>query len=168
MPRLMRSRTVSHCRSPYGERGLKSNGVVAPDVDLVSLPVWGAWIEMRTRSQITCGATRRSPYGERGLKSRGTVHPLGLESSLPVWGAWIEIGRRRSFRPPSSSRSPYGERGLKSSKSLGGRGRGRRSPYGERGLKCDHELRRERLELSLPVWGAWIEISSNGAGTSKR
>jgi len=33
-----------------------------------------------------------------------------------------------------------------------------RSPYGERGLKSFHRSGKTRPAMSLPVWGAWIEI----------
>ena len=35
----------------------------------------------------------------------------------------------------------------------------RRSPCGERGLKCVGKRLRERVALSLPVRGAWIEMA---------
>ena len=56
-------------RSPCGERGLKSiaNGILS-DVTK-SLPVRGAWIEIKTRYPWTALT----------------------EASLPVRGAWIEI-----------------------------------------------------------------------------
>jgi len=34
-------------RSPYGERGLKSLTVRGISACFLSLPVWGAWIEIR-------------------------------------------------------------------------------------------------------------------------
>ena len=57
-------------RSPCGERGLKSiaNGILS-DVTK-SLPVRGAWIEIKTRYPWTALT----------------------EASLPVRGAWIEMG----------------------------------------------------------------------------
>ena len=56
-------------------------------------------------------------------------------------------------------RAPYGARGLKLliGGAIGIFGR-RRAPYGARGLKYHHPLRVEKLSLSRPVWGAWIEI----------
>ena len=59
-------------------------------------------------------------------------------------------------------RSPYGERGLKFLRlvpefpALSGR-----SPYGERGLKFGPRGLRRTRQLSLSVWGAWIEIKIN-------
>ena len=35
----------------------------------------------------------------------------------------------------------------------------RRSPYGERGLKFEEGIHRVDGYASLPVWGAWIEMS---------
>ena len=34
-----------------------------------SLPVRGAWVEIRNKNESTDANTRRSPCGERGLKS---------------------------------------------------------------------------------------------------
>ena len=56
-------------RSPSGERGLKSQEATAQNRLLRSLPIRGAWIEIRP--------SRRA----------GT----GCPASLPTRGAWIEI-----------------------------------------------------------------------------
>ena len=58
------------CRSPCGERGLKCFGCHCfLRRVLRSLPVRGAWIEMRTDARLVVSVV-----------------------SLPVRGAWIEIG----------------------------------------------------------------------------
>ena len=79
----------------------------------LSLPVRGAWVEMKTQksfaltrwSRSPCGERGlklylvmayvkpfcRSPCGERGLKYLGTVSRLPRTPSLPVRGAWVEI-----------------------------------------------------------------------------
>ena len=59
-------------RSPYGERGLKSE----PD-------------DARLRE------ARRSPYGERGLKYVGCSFRVLLFLSLSLRRAWIEICQLR-------------------------------------------------------------------------
>ena len=79
----------------------------------------------------------RSPCGERGLKSK-------LTSSTP---------------PPCSGRSPCGERGLKLHPASQGQRFSRRSPCGERGLKCFAIVIHLPSVASLPVRGAWVEIS---------
>ena len=38
----------------------------------------------------------------------------------------------------------------------------RRSPCGERGLKCVPAARRRAFRQSLPVRGAWVEITRDG------
>ena len=66
------------CRSPCGERGLKHAHHVGMDIGVMSLPVWGAWIETEIRLIM--------------------ARQLG---SLPVWGAWIETNaswNKRSSR----------------------------------------------------------------------
>ena len=58
------------------------------------------------------------------------------------------------------SRSPCGERGLKFTYPHGANKQEEgRSPCGERGLKCKKKTEVEKLGVSLPVRGAWIEIN---------
>ena len=59
------------CRSPYGERGLKSKKTKEDRIKKGSLSVWGAWIEINI------------------LMAPNQIHL----PSLSVWGAWIEIMR---------------------------------------------------------------------------
>ena len=78
-------------RSPSGERGLKCVDPVRAVLRSLSLPIRGAWIEIRfKRGKIIRDG--RSPSGERGLKYPRTP---------------------RAYRK-TQSRSPSGERGLKS------------------------------------------------------
>ena len=56
-------------RAPYGARGLKLLAQIGQPVTVVSRPVRGAWIEIRSRSYRTACRSR----------------------SRPVRGAWIEI-----------------------------------------------------------------------------
>ena len=56
-----------------------------------SLPVRGAWVEIRTMKSARFPSVGRSPCGERGLKSF-LYHTMGsVETSLPVRGAWVEM-----------------------------------------------------------------------------
>ena len=57
-------------RSPHGERGLKFCQLRRDGGGKVSLPAWGAWIEMLGNTPI-----------------------INVRTSLPAWGAWIEIVR---------------------------------------------------------------------------
>ncbi len=104
----------------------------------VSLPAWGAWIEISTNKLSLNVDVCRSPHGERGLKS-----------------PYLTIKKIRF------SRSPHGERGLKSDLAypLDDQGK-RRSPHGERGLKFCLLPTLLSYVLSLPAWGAWIEITA--------
>ena len=148
-----------------------------------SLPVRGAWVEMREMSNGEITDNRRSPCGERGLKclfrvlvtlrldGRSPCGERGLKltqnrkevniygASLPVRGAWVEILLFSSIGiipPPSLPvRGAWVEmRSYSGACAL----RTSRSPCGERGLKS--YVRREAIELveSLPVRGAWVEI----------
>ena len=56
----------------------------------MSLPSWGAWIEIGNPEVSRVACEGRSPHGERGLKSEGDE------------GAYMTTGR-----------SPHGECGLK-------------------------------------------------------
>ena len=77
-------------RSPCGERGLKSAWRGWRKCWTESLPVRGAWIEIRRTSRKRCG-----------------------KPSLPVRGAWIEISAQSIYLSAPVRRSPCGERGLK-------------------------------------------------------
>ena len=101
------------CRSPHGERGLKS----------LAVPV------------LPPHSVCRSPHGERGLKSVQGRRFLSPLPSLPTRGAWIEIGAEAPAGPNDGRRSPHGERGLKSFADIRGTSAICRSPHGERGLK---------------------------------
>ena len=82
---------MMQCRSPCGERGLKSC-------------VWRVMLNMSSRSPcgerglkwrlsalLTSTACRRSPCGERGLKYPKAAVLYVVLWSLPVRGAWIEM-----------------------------------------------------------------------------
>ena len=82
------------------------------------------------------------------------------KSSLPVQGAWIEMSMNSHMRG-EFRRSPCRERGLKSLLVDGFELAVGRSPCRERGLKfftatpvCATRC------MSLPVQGAWIEITT--------
>ena len=104
------------CRSPSGERGLKSRVLYvvlqfhtslpirgawieiyllgAFVADWGSLPIRGAWIEILCCVITVMANVSRSPSGERGLKSRPVRRARrGKLQSLPIRGAWIEIVR---------------------------------------------------------------------------
>ena len=79
-----------------------------------SLPVRGAWIEIRNPISTPPQAARRSPCGERGLKCDAIAAEDEELASLPVRGAWIEITSYIMRAIWIVRRSPCGERGLKS------------------------------------------------------
>ena len=102
-----------------------------------SLPVRGAWIEIRNRGCSRCFARCRSPCGERGLKSPSTAT------------------LRRSPR-----RSPCGERGLKFVLRNKFRTEVWSLPVRGAWIEMVFALCKDlQLAMSLPVRGAWIEIS---------
>ena len=57
----------------------------------LSLPVRGAWIEIRRNLRGDYRQAGRSPCGERGLKLHCLLRHADAKKSLPVRGAWIEI-----------------------------------------------------------------------------
>ena len=79
-----------------------------------SLPIRGAWIEISPPNHANTAAAGRSPSGERGLKYPRTVERQHLAGSLPIRGAWIEISLTQTASQIRGGRSPSGERGLKS------------------------------------------------------
>ena len=64
----MDSAPVMPCRSPHGERGLKSRSHSASCAASTSLPTRGAWIEILFYVPDSPHLLGRSPHGERGLK----------------------------------------------------------------------------------------------------
>ena len=169
-------------RSPCGERGLKSSRRSQQRKVYASLPVRGAWIEIR---HANChDAIQRSSLPVRGAWiEMKTQKSFALTRwSLPVRGAWIEMPSVELLCKMADCRSPCGERGLKSrlfcstlrcnSRSPCGerglkfspfvvvpRSHGCRSPCGERGLKFDVVDCCPDVRPSLPVRGAWVEIA---------
>ena len=61
-------------------------------LDLRSLSLRRAWIEIVTQTLIKSQYGGRSPYGERGLKLTGDKHDDLAETSLSLRRAWIEMG----------------------------------------------------------------------------
>ena len=78
-----------------------------------SRPVWGAWIEIPSRSLTVHPRYCRAPYGARGLKCHCKAYCSKARWSRPVWGAWIEMLMISNKRSKQESRAPYGARGLK-------------------------------------------------------
>ena len=122
-------------RSPYGERGLKSERSH-------SLPV----------------GMRRSPYGERGLKYAVGVRHGRRPGRSPYGERGLKFTAQGAY-PVGSSRSPYGERGLKYRNYRNCAGFPCRSPYGERGLKLGVTVYAVVFGVSLFLRRAWIEMS---------
>ena len=75
-------------------------------------------------------------------------------------GAWVEMRYALPSGYKQGGRSPCGERGLKCIPSFTPSSTLRRSPCGERGLKWILGIETETIRLSLPVRGAWVEISA--------
>ena len=111
----------------------------------------------------------RSPSGERGLKYRPAGKRRTIAGSLPIRGAWIEICPEQKGDGMYLRRSPSGERGLKwLIIHVKIRGSHRRSPSGERGLKSRPRWGIRGLRGSLPIRGAWIEITIRVRGRPSR
>ena len=135
---LLRQHQKGLCRSPHGERGLKSIDAVNCPNPLMSLSSRRAWIEIWFNYSTLFLLCRRSPHGERGLKwFRKCIKMRWSLRSLSSRRAWIEIFTNQRFGTGSyvalltesvdwniigkwgifnerKSRSPHGERGLKS------------------------------------------------------
>ena len=74
--------------------------------------------------------------------------------------------QQRQMETAPASRSPCGERGLKSLSARIPGVRGSRSPCGERGLKSRYDARGIPAHGSLPVRGAWIEMTRRDGDTA--
>ena len=126
------------CRSPSGERGLKSRVLYVVLQFHTSLPIRGAWIEISSNT-ITSPSIKSLPIRGAWIE----IYLLGAFvadwGSLPIRGAWIEILCCVITVMANVSRSPSGERGLKS--------------------RPVRRARRGKLQ-SLPIRGAWIEIET--------
>ena len=59
--------------------------------NIVSRPVWGAWIEIAVMPSGNFSRLSRAPYGARGLKLLLQPGRPCCLWSRPVWGAWIEM-----------------------------------------------------------------------------
>ena len=57
----------------------------------MSLPLPGAWIEIKELKVVKPLHTSRSLYRERGLKYEPIISQEVWNASLPLPGAWIEI-----------------------------------------------------------------------------
>ena len=78
-----------------------------------SLPAWGAWIEiffLRLTSPERMSLPAWGAWIEIDTLVSGIYVPF---KSLPAWGAWIEILDSTKFDKAEARRSPRGGRGLK-------------------------------------------------------
>ena len=57
----------------------------------MSLPVWGAWIEIRTKDSSISPRVRSLPVWGAWIEISSALRCALTIGSLPVWGAWIEI-----------------------------------------------------------------------------
>ena len=78
---------VGYCRSPRGERGLKSVPALLGLAVGASLPARGAWIEMITAVAGAPACSSRSPRGERGLKYTKLYNMLNKKQVAPREGS---------------------------------------------------------------------------------
>ena len=174
---------IIRCRSPHGERGLKSYDIYNLFVGFRSLSSRRAWIEIGSKLYSCIRSfTRRSPHGERGLKCLpisvlALVVLVALLTESVDWNLYINL--LPYYHP---CRSPHGERGLKFEQvdTLFNRPAvalltesvdwnwnciivkwhfcNCRSPHGERGLKSESVNYRSKYAWSLSSRRAWIEI----------
>ena len=60
---------------------------------LASLPVWGAWVEMPESAAATRGGTPSLPVWGAWVEILLVGQCARPRVSLPVWGAWVEMVR---------------------------------------------------------------------------
>ena len=151
--------SVTDCRSPHGERGLKlyaTHTSRSPTLSLSSRRAWieilslisipaprwrslssrRAWIEIAVTIYHSITAAGRSPHGERGLKLPSRYIIVSRRRSLSSRRAWIEICvcsiAAKNKIMSLSSRRAWIEI---TSAYLFCKNNKSRSPHGERGLK---------------------------------
>ena len=109
---------VCERRSPCGERGLKLLAALAAAGGSASLPVRGAWVEIRPFPASGIPGVGSLPVRGAWVEIGEPFLIMSSEGSLPVRGAWVEILRLRRDVALLACRSPCGERGLKSGAGL--------------------------------------------------
>ena len=88
--------------------------VDATELEALSLPVRGAWIEMYEVEANCKGDNTSLPVRGAWIEMILPVSCRFFPVSLPVRGAWIEITASAFSSAVTTGRSPCGERGLKS------------------------------------------------------
>ena len=90
-------------RSPCGERGLKYDYIIALSGAIMSLPVRGAWIEIKSDKRELIEALSL-PVRGAWIEISAVALSQKIVASLPVRGAWIEItSSTRRRLPPCGS-----------------------------------------------------------------
>ena len=127
---------MSICRSPHGERGLKSS-----------------------HSHDFSVPSRRSPHGERGLKSNGSSNCLPATSRSPHGERGLKFTQRIFDDNIKLRRSPHGERGLKCCIQIICNNTWESLPARGAWIEIQMTFRHYLTNQSLPARGAWIEIT---------
>ena len=103
--------------------------------ELLSRPVWGAWIEIYDAITQTAAYPVSRPAWGAWIEMVEDASDLYLYWSRPAWGAWIEISVYQTLYPVMVGRAPHGARGLKLVSAEPRKAGHGRAPYGARGLK---------------------------------
>ena len=127
---------MSICRSPHGERGLKSS-----------------------HSHDFSVPSRRSPHGERGLKTNGSSNCLPATSRSPHGERGLKFTQRIFDDNIKLRRSPHGERGLKCCIQIICNNTWESLPARGAWIEIQMTFRHYLTNQSLPARGAWIEIT---------
>ena len=99
--------------SPCGESGLKYFIKKHLCRLLLSLPVWGEWIEIFLIQRLSPPGTWSLPVWGEWIEIFSAERLSSVKRSLPVWGEWIEIGGCAGRGKAALCLSPCGESGLK-------------------------------------------------------
>ena len=90
---------AEYCRSPCGERGLKSVKPGSWIGNGASLPVRGAWIEIHDEQEALQVRGMSLPVRGAWIEILGISGSALRQESLPVRGAWIEILMLSALKP---------------------------------------------------------------------
>ena len=122
-------------RSPHGERGFKCPIIGEKGRVHLSLPAWGAWIQVSMSLPSEYPALVAPRMGSVDSSIPSIICVSVPTKSLPAWGAWIQVGMMDIRELNAVCRSPHGERGFKFEQWYRELMLCSRSPHGERGFK---------------------------------
>ena len=85
------------CRSPHGQRGLKSFPAHSLQSDWSSQPSWAAWIEIYTTFTAAAIVPSQPSWAAWIEMASCFTASNSVVLSQPSWAAWIEMASTAAF-----------------------------------------------------------------------